>query len=108
MNSKVDCAVYDCMYNSTGTCAANEISICGSDATEVDSTCCGTFSKGSMTNSIADQAASGTFIGCDVTNCIHHADHKCKLSEIQVDACICSGTQCSCESETCCDSFQCR
>ena len=108
MNAKVECTVYDCMYNTTGSCGASEINICGSDATEVDSTCCSTFSKGSMTNSVDDQAANGTYIGCDVTNCTHHEDHHCKLHEIQVDTCSCSGCNCSRDSETRCDSFQCK
>lgn len=108
MKSRVDCTVYDCMYNSTGVCGSEEIKICGCDSTEVDATCCGTFSKGGMTNSTAEHSASGTVIGCEVTNCVHHADNKCMLNEIQVDSCGCSGDKCCCGSDTCCDSFRCK
>ncbi len=109
MNQKVDCSVYDCMYNATGMCAADEINVCGDDASEVEATCCATFHKGSATNALENTSPSdGTFIGCEVDNCIYNEDRKCELESIQIDTCSCSGETCSCESETCCDSFQCK
>ena len=98
---EIGCSVAECAYNSAGVCDAQEILVCGHNATNPDATCCGTFRKGDeqMTNSIP---SGGTYIGCEVTNCAYNTDNECDLDRIQVDkfAGICAN-----EDETFCGSF---
>lgn len=109
MKARIDCAVYDCMYNNDGCCSAESIKVGGESAQTSDGTACETFAKGSVTNSTCtDGCCNGTVISCIAENCLYNENKKCELSAIEVQPCHCGNSDCTCSKDTCCDSFQCR
>lgn len=109
MKATIDCAVYDCRFNADGRCSSDDIHIGGESAKTTDGTCCETFTESAgLTGSIETPSNEGTTIKCDAENCLFNDNKKCDLSAIEIQTCHCGNNGCSCASNTCCDSYQCR
>ena len=103
----LDCSVKSCTYNNEdGCCCKGDIQVEGRDATEAQSTCCGSFkdrgTNGAACNALKD-VSKEIDVACEATHCRFNENEKCQADHIGISgagACTCGETECA--------SFECN
>ncbi|MCI8991474.1 MAG: DUF1540 domain-containing protein [Eubacterium sp.] len=104
--TKLKCTVTNCLYNEDKLCSKDDITVEGKNATDKDSTCCGSFRErtgNSMKNS-ASHASQMTDVDCEAVNCTYNESCKCKADSIDINgssACQCEETRCQTFNSNC-------
>jgi hypothetical protein len=102
--TKLKCDACSCAYNNDYNCCIDSIQVGGRKATNKSSTCCDSFAEKSGAMSNSNQRPNPEMVvGCEATNCVYNANHKCDASEI----CI-SGDHACKSRETECATFHCK
>ena len=103
----LDCSVKSCTYNNEdGCCCKGDIQVEGREATEAQSTCCGSFkdrgTNGAACNALKD-VSKEIDVACEATHCRFNENEKCHADHIGISgagACTCGETECA--------SFECN
>ena len=103
----LDCSVKSCTYNNEdGCCCKGDIQVEGREATEAQSTCCGSFkdrgTNGAAYNALKD-VSKEIDVACEATHCRFNENEKCHADHIGISgagACTCGETECA--------SFECN
>ena len=103
----LDCSVKSCTYNNEdGCCCKGDIQVEGREATEAQSTCCGSFkdrgTNGAACNALKD-VTKEIDVACEATHCRFNENEKCHADHIGISgagACTCGETECA--------SFECN
>lgn len=101
----LDCSVKNCIHNMESRCQLEQIKVEGSNATNSDSTACGSF----RLRRNADSYSNSTHlpnpendVKCAAENCCFNENLKCHADHID----IAGNGACDC-GETLCQSFRC-
>ena len=103
----LDCSVKSCTYNNEdGCCCKGDIQVEGREATEAQSTCCGSFkdrgANGAACNALKD-VSKEINVACEAAHCRFNENEKCRADHIGISgagACTCGETECA--------SFECN
>jgi len=84
----LDCSVKSCTYNNEdGCCCKGDIQVEGREATEAQSTCCGSFkdrgTNGAACNALRD-VSKEIDVACEAAHCRFNENEKCHADHIGI------------------------